>query len=86
MIACENSGHESTYDFAEVSKIVAAGATSKPVKDYELSKYACYSVGKEVRVANALSCFCIFAIVLHKTLSFARRHHGCLAKLDVRVK
>lgn len=30
------------YDFAEVSKIVEAGATSKPVKDYELSRYACY--------------------------------------------
>ena len=26
MIACENSGHEITYDFAEVSKIVEAGA------------------------------------------------------------
>lgn len=29
MIACENSGHEVTYDFAEVSKIVEAGAASK---------------------------------------------------------
>ena len=30
-------------DFAEVSKIVDAGATSKPVIDYELSRYACYN-------------------------------------------
>ena len=38
MIACENSGHNVLDDFAEVSKIVDAGATSKPVKDYELSR------------------------------------------------
>lgn len=29
MVACENSGHDSSSDFAEVSKIVDAGATSK---------------------------------------------------------
>ena len=44
MIACENSGHSVLDDFAEVSKIVNAGATSKPVKDYELSRYACYLI------------------------------------------
>ena len=44
MIACNNSGHDVIYDFAEVSKIVEAGATSKPVNDYELSRYACYLV------------------------------------------
>ena len=32
MIACENIGHEIEYDFAEVSKIVEAGATSKSIK------------------------------------------------------
>lgn len=41
MIACENSGYDSSRDFAEVSKIVDAGATSKPVLDYELTRYAC---------------------------------------------
>ena len=41
MIACENSGHNSSSDFAEVSKIVEAGAASKPILDYELSRYAC---------------------------------------------
>ena len=35
MIACENSGHDSSVDFAEVSKIVEAGATTKTVTDYE---------------------------------------------------
>jgi DNA-damage-inducible protein D len=44
MIACNNSGHDVIYDFAEVSKIVDAGAASKPVKDYELSRYACYLI------------------------------------------
>ncbi len=43
MIACENSGHDIFHDFAEVS-IVEAGATNKPVKDYELSRYACYLI------------------------------------------
>ena len=44
MIACENSGHEVTHDFAEVSKILEAGITSKPMKDYELTRYACYLI------------------------------------------
>lgn len=34
MIACENSGHSVLDDFAVVSKIVDAGATSKPVKNF----------------------------------------------------
>lgn len=44
MIACENSGHIIVDDFPEVRKIVSAGATSKPVKDYELTRYACYLI------------------------------------------
>ena len=44
--ACENSGHSILDDFAEVSKIVEAGATSKPKKDYELSRYACATIYK----------------------------------------
>lgn len=44
MIACENSGHAVSYEFAEVSKIVEAGATTKPRKDYELTRYACYLI------------------------------------------
>ncbi|MCL2812947.1 MAG: DNA damage-inducible protein D [Clostridia bacterium] len=44
MIACNISGHNVSCDFADVSKIVDAGATSKPVKDYELSRYACYLI------------------------------------------
>lgn len=44
MIACKNSGHNSSFNFAEVSKIVETGAASKPILDYELSKYACYLI------------------------------------------
>ena len=44
MIACENSGHSIEDDFPEVRKIVDAGITSKPVKDYELTRYACYLI------------------------------------------
>jgi len=44
MIACENSGHDVADEFAEVSKIVSAGVTNKPIKDYELSRYACYLI------------------------------------------
>ena len=43
-IACENSGRNTNYDFAEVSKIVEAGAMQKKVIDYELSRYACYLI------------------------------------------
>ena len=38
MIACENSGHIIADDFPEVRKIVSAGAMSKPIKDYELTR------------------------------------------------
>ena len=44
MIACENSGHSVENDFPEVRKIVDAGIASKPVKDYELNRYACYLI------------------------------------------
>lgn len=44
MIACDNSGHNVSGDFAEVSKIVEAGATTKSITDYELSRYACYLI------------------------------------------
>lgn len=55
MIACENSGHNVLDDFAEVSKIVEAGATKKPVLDYELTRYACYLiVQNEIHVRRLL--------------------------------
>jgi len=43
-LACKNSGYEILDHFAEVSKIVEAGTTSKPVIDYKLTRYACYLI------------------------------------------
>ena len=43
-LACKNSGRNIEYDFAEVSKIVEAGAMQKKILDYELSRYACYLI------------------------------------------
>ena len=43
-IACQNSGRNIEDDFPEVRKIVKAGATEKPVLDYELTRYACYLI------------------------------------------
>lgn len=43
-LACQNSGRNIDDDFAEVSKIVEAGATQKKIIDYELSRYACYLI------------------------------------------
>ena len=44
MLACKNSGRSIEDDFPEVRKIVDAGIASKPVKDYELTRYACYLI------------------------------------------
>ncbi len=44
MLSCQNSGFECADHFVEVSKIVEAGATSKPIKDFKLSRYACYLI------------------------------------------
>jgi DNA-damage-inducible protein D len=44
ILACKNSGNEIVDHYAEVSKIVEAGATLKPVIDYRLTRYACYLI------------------------------------------
>ncbi|OGJ92041.1 MAG: DNA damage-inducible protein D [Candidatus Raymondbacteria bacterium RifOxyA12_full_50_37] len=44
MLACKNSGYALQDHFAEVSKIVEAGATSKPIADFKLTRYACYLI------------------------------------------
>jgi hypothetical protein len=43
-IACNNSGHEVAHNFPEARKIVNTGVSTKPLKDYELSRYACYLI------------------------------------------
>jgi len=44
MIACQNSGQSVAYHFPDVRKIVTTGVSTKKVKDYELSRYACYLI------------------------------------------
>lgn len=43
-IACQNSGNDVLDHFVDINKIVEAGATTKPVDDLELSRYACYLI------------------------------------------
>ena len=42
--ACQNSGYNVSDHFANVGKIVKAGATTKDIGDIELSRYACYLI------------------------------------------
>lgn len=45
VLACKNSGFEVNDHFAEVSKMVEIGSlTQRKVKDYELTRYACYLI------------------------------------------
>lgn len=43
-LACKNSGYAISDHFADLSKIVEAGATSKPIIDFKLTRYACYLI------------------------------------------
>ncbi|MDA8229109.1 MAG: BRO family protein [Desulfitobacterium hafniense] len=43
-IACKNSGYDIDDHFAEVSKMVEAGVSSKPVLDFKLTRYACFTL------------------------------------------
>ena len=42
--SCINSSINIKYNFVEVDKIVNTGVSSKPIKDYKLSRYACYLI------------------------------------------
>jgi DNA-damage-inducible protein D len=45
MLACKNSGFDIDYHFAEVSKPITGGKGAvQKVKDYKLSRYACYLI------------------------------------------
>ena len=43
-IACSQSNNNINHHFGVYSKIVKAGATSKAILDYKLSRYACYLI------------------------------------------
>ena len=44
MITCNVSKYKMSDHFVEVNKIVEAGATTKKILDYKLSRYACYLI------------------------------------------
>lgn len=43
-LSCKNSGYAIADHFAEVSKMVEAGVSSKSIIDFKLSRYACYLI------------------------------------------
>lgn len=45
-VACENSDISMSDHFADVGKIVKAGATSKNIGDIKLTRYACYLIAQ----------------------------------------
>lgn len=44
MLACQNSGYNVSGNFVDANKIVPTGVSTKKVKDYRLSRYACYLI------------------------------------------
>ena len=62
--ACKNSNIPIEDHFRDITKMVDAGATKRPIKDYMLTRYACYLIaqngdsGKE-EIAFAQSYFAI---------------------------
>ena len=63
-ISCEKASGSSLYDFADVSKIVRVGPTEKSVKDYFLTRYACYLIAqngdsRKAEIAQAQTYFAI---------------------------
>lgn len=62
--ACKSATGATENDFADVSKIVKAGATEKPVSDVKLTRYACYLVAQngnpqKIEIAQAQTYFAI---------------------------
>lgn len=48
IISCESSNNSTLDHFVRTDKIVKAGATTKEVNDYKLSRYACYLIAQNV--------------------------------------
>ena len=57
MLACKLSNNSISCDFPGVRKIVEAGATTKEVEDYKLSRYACYLIVHNADVRKEVVAF-----------------------------
>lgn len=62
--ACKTATGATENDFADVSKIVKAGAAEKPVQDFKLTRYACYLIAqngdpRKKEIAEAQTYFAI---------------------------
>ena len=57
MLACKLSNNSISCDFPGVRKIVDAGATTKEIDDYKLSRYACYLIVQNADVRKDVVAF-----------------------------
>lgn len=74
-IACRNSNIPDINDFVVYNKIVEAGATTKPVKDYVLTRYACYLIAQNAnpRLKAVALAQTYFAVATHNMVGKAVR-------------
>lgn len=68
MISCSSSEIPVESHFREVTKMVKAGVSSKEVKDYELTRYACYLIAQngDVRKEEIALAQAYFAVQTRK--------------------
>lgn len=55
---CKNSNINISDHFADVGKIVKAGATTKKIEDYKLSRYGCYLIAQNGDSRKKSDCSC----------------------------
>lgn len=74
---CKNSNINISDHFADVGKIVKAGATTKKIEDYKLSRYGCYLIAQngDSRKKKWL--------LLHKHISQFKLENKKLAKKNI---
>lgn len=68
MVSCESAETPVESHFREVTKIVEAGVASKEVKDYKLTRYACYLIAQngDVRKEEIALAQAYFAVQTRK--------------------
>ena len=84
-IACNNSDNDLLYHFANVGKMVKTGDSIRKIKDYHLSRYACYLIiqncdpRKEVVALGQT----YFAIQTRK-MELTEKEYSSLSEIDKR--